>query len=95
MKVTEPEDAQQYADLFEATIRQAVGGAHSLMARLVAHVRASLRAQEDESRERRERDRLTALVAQQAIVRNDLITQRTSAIASRDAIIAELKRLMD
>ena len=59
MKVTEPEDAQQYADLFEATIRQAVGGARSLMARLVAHVRASLRAQEDEARERRERDRLT------------------------------------
>ena len=59
MKVTEPEDAQQYADLFDATIRQAVGGARSLMARLVAHVRASLRAQEDEARERRERDRLT------------------------------------
>lgn len=59
MKVTEPEDAQQYADLFDATIRQAVGGARSLMARLVAHVRASLRAQEDEARDRRERDRLT------------------------------------
>jgi hypothetical protein len=58
MKVTEPEHAQQYADLFEATIRQAVGGARSLMARLVAHVRGALRSQEDESRDRRERDRL-------------------------------------
>jgi len=59
MKVTEPEDARQYADLFDLTIRQAVGGARSLMARLVAHVRAALRTQEDEARDRRERDRLT------------------------------------
>lgn len=59
MKVTEPEDAQQYADLFDATIRQAVGGAEALMARLVAHVRASLRELESDARDRRERDRLT------------------------------------
>ncbi len=59
MKVTEPEDARQYADLFDATIRQAVGGADALMARLVAHVRASLRELESDARDRRERDRLT------------------------------------
>lgn len=59
MKVTEPEHAQHLAELFDATIAQAVAGARPLMARLVAHVRACLRAQEDEARDRRERDRLT------------------------------------
>ena len=42
MKVTEPEDAQRYAALYQATIDHAVGGAPDLMARLVAHTRASL-----------------------------------------------------
>ena len=37
-----------------------------------------------------ERDRLTLLVSAQAIVRNDFITARTTAIAGRDAIIADL-----
>ena len=59
MKVTEPEDAQQYTDLFDATIAQAVGGAGALMARLAAHVRGALRELEGEARDRRERDRLT------------------------------------
>jgi hypothetical protein len=59
MKVTEPEDAQQYSALFDATIRQAVGGAPALMARLVAHVRGALRELESDARDRRERDRLT------------------------------------
>ena len=59
MKVTEPEDAQQYSALFDATIRQAVGGAPALMARLVAHVRGALRELESDATNRRERDRLT------------------------------------
>jgi hypothetical protein len=59
MKVTEPEDAQQYSDLFDATIRQAVGGAGALMARLVAHARGGLRELEGDAADRRERDRLT------------------------------------
>jgi hypothetical protein len=58
MKVTEPEDAQQYADLFEPPSSQAVGGARSLMARLVAHVRASCATWRPRP-DRRERDRLT------------------------------------
>ena len=47
MKVTEPEESGRYTALYEATIRQAVGGASGLMARLVAQTRASLRALED------------------------------------------------
>ncbi len=60
MKVTEPEDAQRYAVLYQATIAHAVGGAPELMARLVAHTRAALRDLEGRSADRRERDRLTA-----------------------------------
>ncbi len=59
MRVTEPEDMQQYVALYKATVAQAVGGAGALMARLVAHVRASLRELESEAGDRRERDRLT------------------------------------
>lgn len=59
MRVTEPEDMQQYVALYRATVAQAVGGAGALMARLVAHVRASLRESESEAGDRRERDRLT------------------------------------
>ena len=59
MKVTEPEESGRYTALYEATIRQAVGGASGLMARLVAQTRASLRALEERATERRERDALT------------------------------------
>ena len=59
MKVTEPEVSQQYTALYQATVREAVGGAAALMTRLVAHTRASLRQQESQAMELRERDRLT------------------------------------
>ena len=60
MKVTEPEDAQRYAVLYQTTIVHAVSGAPELMARLVAHTRAALRDLEGRSLDRRERERLTA-----------------------------------
>lgn len=60
MQVTEPEDAQRHAVLYRATIDHAVRGASDLMARLVVHVRASLRDLESRSHDRRERERLTA-----------------------------------
>ncbi len=60
MQVTEPEDAQRHAVLYQATIDHAVRGAPDLMARLVAHTRAALRDLEGRAQERRERERLTA-----------------------------------
>lgn len=59
MKVTEPEQAQRFAVLYKATIDHAVKGAPDLMARLVAHARASLRDMEARASDRRERERLT------------------------------------
>jgi hypothetical protein len=59
MQVTEPEVSQQYAALYRATIQEAVGESADLMTRLVAHVRAVLREQEERAMELRERDRLT------------------------------------
>ena len=59
MQVTEPEVSQQYTALYQATVREAVGGATALMTRLVAHTRAVLREQEGKAMELRERDRLT------------------------------------
>jgi len=59
MKVTEPEQAQRFAVLYKATIDHAVKGAPDLMARLVAHTRASLRDMEARASDRRERERLT------------------------------------
>lgn len=60
MQVTEPEDAQRHAVLYQATIDHAVRGAPDLMARLVAHTRAALRDLEGRAQERRERESLTA-----------------------------------
>jgi hypothetical protein len=59
MKVTEPEQAQRFAVLYKATIDHAVAGAPDLMARLVAHARATLRDLEARASDRRERERLT------------------------------------
>ena len=62
MKVTEPEISLPYAALYQATIQEAVAGSAELMARLVAHVRAALRAREAIAvglGELVERDRLT------------------------------------
>ncbi|MEP6971063.1 MAG: DUF1631 family protein [Betaproteobacteria bacterium] len=59
MKVTEPEQAQRFAVLYQATIDHAVSGAPDLMARLVAHTRATLRDLESTAADRRERERLT------------------------------------
>lgn len=59
MKVTEPEQAQRFAVLYKATIDHAVTGAPDLMARLVAHTRATLRDLEARASDRRERERLT------------------------------------
>lgn len=59
MKVTEPEQAQRFARLYKATIDHALKGAPDLMARLVAHTRASLRDMEARASDRRERERLT------------------------------------
>jgi hypothetical protein len=59
MKVTEPEQAQRFAVLYKATIDHAVAGAPDLMARLVAHTRATLRDLEARASDRRERERLT------------------------------------
>lgn len=60
MQVTEPEDARHHAVLYQATIDRAVRGAPDLMARLVAHTRASLRDLESRATDRREGERLTA-----------------------------------
>ena len=62
MKVTEPEVSLPYAALYQATIQEAVAGSAELMARLVAHVRAALRARGElalELGELDERERLT------------------------------------
>jgi hypothetical protein len=59
MKVTEPEQAQRFAVLYKATIDHAVAGAPDLMARLVAHTRATLRDLEARASDRRESERLT------------------------------------
>ena len=59
MRVTEPEEAQRFAVLYQATIDHAVGGAPDLMARLVAHARASLRDLEARATDKRERERHT------------------------------------
>ena len=59
MKVTEPEESRQYTALYEATVQEAVGGAATLMTRLVAHTRAALRELESKATELRERDAVT------------------------------------
>ncbi len=59
MRVTEPEESSRYTVLYQATIQHAVGGAGKLIARLVAHTRASLRELEGQAKDGRERDRLT------------------------------------
>ena len=62
MRVTEPDISLPYAALYQATIREAVAGSAELMARLVAHVRAALRARQEiavDLGEFTERDRLT------------------------------------
>jgi len=61
MKVTEPDDAERFAVLYQATIDHAVKGAPDLMARLVAHARASLRDLEARATDKRERERQTGL----------------------------------
>jgi hypothetical protein len=58
MQLGEPEVSLQYAALYRASMGQAVLGAPDLMARLVAHNRATLRAQEEQAEDGRERDRL-------------------------------------
>ncbi len=59
MKVTEPDDAQGFGVLYQATIAHAVAGAPELMARLVAHARANLRDLEARATDKRERERHT------------------------------------
>ncbi len=59
MKVTEPDKAQRFALLYQATIDHAVAGAPDLMARLVAHVRANLRDLEARATDKQERERHT------------------------------------
>ncbi len=59
MKVTEPDEAQRFAVLYQATIAHAIKGAPDLMARLVAHARASLRDLESRATDKREAERHT------------------------------------
>ena len=59
MKVTEPEEAQRFAVLYQATIDHAVKGAPDLMTRLVAHARAGLRDLEARATDKHERERHT------------------------------------
>ncbi len=58
MQPADPEVSLQHAALYRATMGQVVLGAPDLMARLVAHNRAMLRAQEEQAPDLRERDRL-------------------------------------
>lgn len=60
MKVTEPDEAQRFAVLYQATIDHAVAGAPDLMARLVAHARAGLRDLEARATDRPEHERHTS-----------------------------------
>ena len=86
MQVTEPEDAQRHAVLYRATIDHAVRGAPDLMARLVVHVRASLRDLESRSHDRRERERLTFGIEPQEVsphsVEGALVQPVRSALAT-------------
>lgn len=95
MQVTEPEEAGRHAVLYQATIDHAVSGAPDLMARLVAHTRASLRDLEGRAHDRRERERLTGSRRQlnqceaNAIARfADELKAAFARIASREQAIA-------
>ncbi len=95
MQVTEPRDAQRNDQLYQATIDHALGGAPDLMARLVAHARASLRDQESRALEPRERDDLTSSRRQLNQCENEAVARFTDElkaafgrIASREQALA-------
>jgi len=94
MQVTEPEDAQRYALLYQATIDHAVSGAPDLMARLVVHTRAALRDMEGRAHDRREAERLTGSRRQLNQCEADVIARFSEELKAAFARIASREQTL-
>ncbi len=94
MQVTEPEDAQRYAVLYQATIDHAISGAPDLMARLVAHARAALRDMEGRAHDRREVARLTGSRRQLNQCEADAIARFSEELKAAFARIASREQTL-
>lgn len=94
MQVTEPQDTQRYAALYQATIDHAVSGAPDLMARLVAHTRAALREMESRAHDKREAERLTASRRQLNQCEVDVVARFSEELKAAFARIASREQIL-